>query len=408
MAPYYENKSFIQDLKLHGKTVLIRVDFNVPLDKNLMITDNSRIIGALPTIEYALSQGAKVLLMSHLGRPDGQRINTLSLNPAAVELSRLIKHPVYLAPDCVGESVERLVNALGSGDVILLENLRFHSEETKNDPTFSQALARLCDVYINDAFGAAHRAHSSTTGIVTYVAQAGVGFLMKRELDYLGQALSSPLQPFVAILGGAKVSDKMKVIRSLMERVQVLLIGGGMACTFLKAQGHEIGDSLLESAYVDLAIELMESAQKKRVTLLLPLDGVIAQALDASAPTHVCRISDGIPKGWKMLDIGPETRRVFGLALENSKTICWNGPMGVFEIPSFAQGTQQMAQDVAKATQKGAVSIIGGGDSAAAIYQMNLQDQISHISTGGGASLEFLEGSELPGVAAIPAVSSLG
>ncbi len=393
---------FIEDLNFDGKRVLIRADLNVPLNQDLDIQDSGRIEQSLKTIRYVLAQGGKAILMSHLGRPNGKRVNKLSLNPVAVELSKLLEQTVYLAPDCIGSGVEKLINMMENGDVVLLENLRFHKEETANDPAFAQALAKLCDVYVNDAFGTAHRAHASTAGITQFVDSVAMGYLLKTEIRYLGETLQNPAQPFAAILGGAKVSDKVKVIDNLMNHVQILIIGGGMACTFYKALGYEIGDSLLEEDAVPVAQTILEQAKQKNIQLLLAKDCVIAQKLEDHTPTKIINAADGVPPGWKILDIGPQATRTFSQALESARTILWNGPMGVFEIEAFADGTFGIAKAMAQATERGAVTIIGGGDSVAAIKQAGLADQVSHVSTGGGASLEFLEGRPLPGVAAIP------
>ena len=394
-------KHFIEDLKLEGQRVLTRVDFNVPLNDELQITDNGRIAAALPTIRYILEQGGKAILMSHLGRPQGKLKEHLSLKPAAEELSRLLGQPVTLAPDCVGTEVETLVKVMQNGDVLLLENLRFHKAETKNEEEFCKSLGKLGDVYVNDAFGTAHRAHASTTGVAEYIPETAVGYLMRRELQFLGGALADPVRPFAAILGGAKVSDKIKVIEKLLEKVQTLIIGGGMACTFLKSQGYEIGGSLLEEDSLDLAKELIHKAKQKGVEFLLPIDLVIAERFENNAATKVVSIEEGAPDGWLILDIGPKSAEKFGDSILGSGTVLWNGPMGVFEMETFSKGTYAIAQSLAKATDNGAVTIIGGGDSAAAIQMSGLSERITHVSTGGGASLEFLEGKELPGVSAI-------
>ena len=394
-------KHFIEDLKLEGQRVLTRVDFNVPLNDELQITDNGRIVAALPTIRYILEQGGKAILMSHLGRPEGERKENLSLKPAAEELSRLLGQPVTLAPDCVGTEVETLVKVMQNGDVLLLENLRFHKAETKNEEEFCKSLGKLGDVYVNDAFGTAHRAHASTTGVAEYIPETAVGYLMRRELQFLGGTVTDPVRPFAAILGGAKVSDKIKVIEKLLDKVQTLIIGGGMACTFLKSQGYEIGGSLLEEDSLDLAKELIHKAKQKGVEFLLPIDLVIAERFENNAATKVVSIEEGAPDGWLILDIGPKSAEKFGDSILGSGTVLWNGPMGVFEMETFSKGTYAIAQSLAKATDNGAVTIIGGGDSAAAIQMSGLSERITHVSTGGGASLEFLEGKELPGVSAI-------
>jgi phosphoglycerate kinase len=395
------NKQFIEDLKLEGQRVLTRVDFNVPLNDNLQITDNGRIKGALPTIRHIVEQGGKAILMSHLGRPGGERIESMSLKPAAEELSELLGQKVILAPDCVGQEVETLVNGMQNGDVVLLENLRFHKAETKNETDFCKELGKLGDVYVNDAFGTAHRAHASTAGVAEFIAESAVGYLIRKELRFLGGAVSEPKRPFAAILGGAKVSDKIKVIEKLLDKVQTLIIGGGMACTFMKAQGYEIGASLLEEDSLDYANELIYKAQEKGVELLLPVDAVIADSFNKNAETRVVSAADGAPESWLILDIGPQSAKIFCDAVSRAGTVLWNGPMGVFEMDAFAKGTFAIAQSLADATDKGAVTIIGGGDSAAAIQQSGLSERITHVSTGGGASLEFLEGKELPGVSAI-------
>ncbi|MBC8258640.1 MAG: phosphoglycerate kinase [SAR324 cluster bacterium] len=394
-------KQFIEDLQLKDQRVLTRVDFNVPLNENQEITDNGRIAAALPTIRYIIEQGGKAVLMSHLGRPGGERVEKLSLQPAADELSRLLGQTVTLAPDCLGEQVELLVNDLQNGDVVLLENLRFHAEETKNEANFCAALARLGDVFINDAFGTAHRAHASTAGVAEYIPVSAVGYLIRKELQFLGAAVSKPAKPFTAILGGAKVSDKIKVIDKLLDKVQTLIIGGGMSCTFLKAQGFKIGASLLDEESLEFAAELLQKARKKSVELLLPIDAVIADKFDKNAETRLVSVEEGAPDGWLILDIGPRSSELFCNSVLASGTVLWNGPMGVFEMEAFAEGTLAIAQSMAEATDKGAVTIIGGGDSAAAIQQFELSQRITHVSTGGGASLEFLEGKELPGVSVI-------
>ena len=395
------NKQFIEDLKLEGQRVLTRVDFNVPLNDNLQITDNGRIKGALPTIRHIVEQGGKAILMSHLGRPGGERIESMSLKPAAEELSELLGQKVILAPDCVGQEVETLVNGMQNGDVVLLENLRFHKAETKNETDFCKELGKLGDVYVNDAFGTAHRAHASTAGVAEFIAESAVGYLIRKELRFLGGAVSEPKRPFAAILGGAKVSDKIKVIEKLLDKVQTLIIGGGMACTFMKAQGYEIGASLLEEDSLDYANELIYKAQEKGVELLLPVDAVIADSFNKNAEIRVVSAAEGAPESWLILDIGPQSAKIFCDAVSRAGTVLWNGPMGVFEMDAFAKGTFAIAQSLADATDKGAVTIIGGGDSAAAIQQSGLSERITHVSTGGGASLEFLEGKELPGVSAI-------
>jgi len=389
-------KYCIDDLELKGKRLLIRVDFNVPLDEQGTITDDTRVRAALPTINYAIGHGAKVLLISHLGRPKGGPSAKFSLRPVAVRLSALLRRPVEMAEDCVGPQVKAQIGMMGAGQVLMLENCRFHSEEEKNDEAFTRALADLCDLYVNDAFGAAHRAHASTVGVTRFVKQAACGFLMRTELQQLGALLDSPKQPFVAILGGAKVSDKIGVLANLFSKVDSFLIGGGMAYTFLKVQGHDVGGSLVEADRLTVAAETMEQARRAKVSIHLPTDHIIAERVDASAPTR--RVEGAIPSGWMGLDIGPATLSRFVREIGQAKTILWNGPMGVFELLPFQGGTFGVARAVAAS---GAYSVIGGGDTAAAVAQAGVADKMTHISTGGGASLEFLEGKELPGIAAL-------
>jgi phosphoglycerate kinase len=390
-------KLSISDLDLKGKRALIRVDFNVPLSEKQAVTDDTRIRAALPTIRLALGQGAKVLLVSHLGRPKGKVVPAMSLAPVAARLSQLLGAPVEMAPDCIGDAVKAAAAALKPGQVLMLENCRFHAGDEKNDEGMSRALAELCDVFVNDAFGAAHRAHASTVGVTKFAPAAAAGLLMAKELEYLGRALTDPARPFVAILGGAKVSDKIGVLKNLVTKVNALLVGGGMAYTFLKAQGMEVGASLLEADKLDTARSILDEARAKGVTFLLPMDHVIAERAEATAATRVAD-STGLPAGWMGLDIGPKAREVFGTVIRGARTIVWNGPMGVFELAPFRQGTFAVARAVAAS---GATSIVGGGDSVAAVTQAGMADKITHISTGGGASLEFLEGIELPGVAAL-------
>jgi phosphoglycerate kinase len=399
---YWVRKTFFEDLNFRGQRVLTRVDFNVPLDAKQRVTDNSRVRQALSTIRRIVEQGGRAVLMSHLGRPGGEQVPELSLRPVAEELSRLLGASVTLAPDCVGAEVEAQVQALQDGEVLLLENLRYHKAETKNDPEFCRQLAKLGDVYVNDAFGTAHRAHASTAGVVKFLPIAALGYLIRKELDFLGGLLENPRQPYVAVLGGAKISDKLKVIENLMKRVQALVIGGGMANTFLAAQGFALGDSLVDDELLDLAAGLVEQARNRGVQLHLPTDGVLAQALKADVETKTVALPDGVPEGWKLLDIGPQTLAAYKSVVQNAKTVFWNGPLGVFEILPFAAGTVGVAQALAQATAGGAVTVVGGGDSAAAVQQSGLAEHVSHISTGGGASLEFLEGRELPGVTVIP------
>lgn len=394
------NKISIDNLELKGKRVLVRVDFNVPLDEKLSITDDMRITSSLPTIKKIISDGGKAILMSHLGRPKGGPNPKFSLRPTAVRLGELLGKEVKLAPDCIGSEVKSLVDSMSNGDVIVLENVRFHYEEEKNDPEFAKQIAELGDIYINDAFGSAHRAHASTEGITKYIKTSAAGYLMQKELEYLGTAIFNPTRPYCAILGGAKISGKIDVILNLIDKVDTLIVGGGMAFTFLKAQGKEIGQSLLEEEKIPLAVEVLEKADKSGVKLLLPLDVVVAAEFKNDSHSSVVEI-DNIPSDKMGLDIGPETINLFRQEIDSSKTIVWNGPMGVFEMDNFAKGTIAIAQSLADATLNGAVTIIGGGDSAAATAKAGLVDKVSHVSTGGGASLEFLEGKILPGVAAL-------
>ena len=389
------NKKTIRDLDFNNKRVLTRVDFNVPM-KDGVITDDKRITAALPTIKYLSEQGGKVILMSHFGRPKGQVVDSMRLDPVAKRLSELLGKPVLKLDDCIGEEVQKALEGMQPGDVALLENVRFYAEEEKNDPEFAKKLASLGDVYVNDAFGAAHRAHASTAGVAEYLPAVS-GFLMEKELQFLGEAVNNPKRPFVAILGGAKVSDKIAVITSLLEKVDTLIIGGGMAYTFLKAKGYEIGKSLLDAERIEFCQGLIKDAEAKGVKLLLPVDVVVASEFSADADNKVVD-ADQIPADWEGLDIGPKTRELFAEAIKSAATVIWNGPMGVFEFPAFAKGTTAVAQALADSD---AITVIGGGDSAAAVEQAGLAEKMTHISTGGGASLEFLEGKELPGVAAL-------
>lgn len=389
------NKLTVKDIALKGKKVIMRVDFNAPLDKQLNITDDTRITAALPTIRYILEKGAsKVILMSHLGRPDGKIIENLRLDPVCARLEELLSEKVVKCDDCVGPAVKEKI-AKSPQRIILLENLRFHSEEEKNDPQFSKELASLADIYVNDAFGTAHRAHASTAGITKYLPSAA-GFLLEKEINYLGQAIENPQKPFVVILGGAKVSDKILMIENLLPKADAIIIGGGMAYTFLKTQGLEIGNSKLEKDKLGVAKKVLEKAESKGVRVALPIDHLVTENIESA--DNLKTVAQ-IPVGWFAVDIGPKTAENFKKVLSTAKTIVWNGPLGIFEKDAFAQGTKEIAQYIANL--KGVVSIIGGGDTAAAINKFNLEKAMTHISTGGGASLEFLEGKELPGIAAL-------
>ncbi|MCX7792911.1 MAG: phosphoglycerate kinase [Thermodesulfovibrionales bacterium] len=390
------NKLSIEDLNIKGKRVFIRADFNVPLDEAQNITDDRRIRSTLPTINYAIDEGASVILASHLGRPKGKVDPKFSLRPVAKRLSRLLNKEVIFLEDCIGAEVEKAVKNMGKGDVILLENLRFHPEEEKNDDNFAKALASLADYYVNDAFGAAHRAHASIVGIPKYIPGAA-GFLMRKEIQYLKGAVESPVRPFVAILGGAKVSGKIGVLENLAQKVDKVIVGGGMAFTFIKAMGFDVGDSLVEEEMIDLATRIMDRLRESRVKFYLPVDCVIAQSVEKGAETKIVPIQE-IPKGWKALDIGPASTRLFAEVIQDAKTIIWNGPMGVFEIDAFSRGTFAVARAVADAY---ALTIVGGGDTDLAVHRAGVSDSISFISTGGGAALQLLEGKELPGIAAL-------
>jgi phosphoglycerate kinase len=397
MASY--NKMTVEDINPAGKKVFVRVDFNVPLDDNQKITDDTRIRESLKTIQYLVDKGGKVVLCSHLGRPKGVT-EKLRLQPVAERLAELLKKPVKALKDSVGPEVEKEVAAMKNGDVVLLENVRFYAEEEKNNPDFAKKLAALADIYVNDAFGTAHRAHASTEGITKFVSPAVAGFLLTKEIKYLGGALSNPARPFVAIIGGSKISTKIDVIQSLMKVVDVLIIGGGMAYTFLKARQNEIGKSLVENDKIELAKQLMSQSIDTDVPLLLPIDHVIADSYSATAKTQIVSRGGILPE-WEGLDIGPATIEKYANFINNAKTIFWNGPVGVFEMEPFAKGTIAIAKLMAEATENGAVTIVGGGDSVAAVNQAGLASKMSHISTGGGASLEFMEGKELPGIVAL-------
>ena len=387
------NKKTIEDIAVAGKKVLVRCDFNVPLDENKNITDENRLVGALPTIKYLIDNNAKVILCSHLGRPKGEFNMKYSLQPVAKRLSELLNKEVKMASDVIGESAKATVAALNDGDVCLLENVRFHKEEEKNDPDFSKELAALAEIYVNDAFGTAHRAHASTAGVADYLP-AVCGYLIEKEISIMGKALADPARPFVAILGGAKVSDKIGVIENLLDKVDYLIIGGGMAYTFLRAKGYGIGTSICEEEKLDLAKTIMKKAQEKGVELLLPVETVVSKEFSDSSESMVVA-SDSIPDDFMGMDIGPKTIELFSDVIKKAKTVIWNGPMGVFEMPKFAVGTKAVAKAVSEAD---ATTIIGGGDSAAAVMQLGYADKMSHISTGGGASLEYLEGKVLPGI----------
>ncbi len=393
-------KISLRNLDVTGKRVLTRVDFNVPLAGDGRVADDTRIRRALPTIEYIVERGGRAVLMSHLGRPKGQIVPELTLRPAAERLSQLLGRGVTMAPDCVGDSTEGVVARMRDGDVVLLENLRFHEGETKNESDFARRLARMGDLYVDDAFGTAHRAHASTVGVTEYITLCAMGFLIENELSNLSRATDSPESPYVAILGGAKVSDKIGVIQNLMPTVDVFLIGGGMAFTFLRAEGARIGDSLVEEDRVETASAILRSARDTSTSLVLPTDVVITEEIRDGAPSRTVD-ARAIDAGWRGVDIGPETVKAFAEHISRARTIVWNGPLGVFETKPFDEGTVAVAQAVAEATDNGAVSIVGGGDSAAALVQAGLDGRVTHISTGGGASLAFLEGKPLPAVEAL-------
>ena len=390
------NKKTVKDIDLKGKKVFVRCDFNVPMDENQNITDNARIVGALPTIKYLLEQNCKIILASHLGRPKGEFKPEFSLAPVAKELSKLLGQEVIMAKDVIGEDACEKAANLKEGEILLLENVRFHKEETDNDPEFCKKLASMAEVYVNDAFGTAHRAHASTTGIASYLPAVS-GFLIEKELQFLGNAVNNPERPFVAILGGAKVSDKIGVIDSLLEKVDTLMIGGGMAYTFFKAQGYEVGNSICEMDKLDLAKEAMEKAEQKGVKLMLPVDTKVGKEFKPDTESKIVSYTE-IPADWEGFDIGPETIKMFEDELRKAKTVVWNGPLGLFEFDQFAIGTNAIAKVLSEID---ATTIIGGGDSAAAVKKAGLEDKMTHISTGGGASLEFLEGKKLPGIEAL-------
>lgn len=390
-------KMSIDDVDFKGKKVFCRVDFNVPFDENRNITDDTRIIAALPTIRRIVEQGGRLILASHLGRPKGKPSDKYSLGPVAPYLSDKLGKKVAMAPDCIGDEVKKMVDAMADGDVLLLENVRFHEGEEKNDKEFARKLADLAEVYVNDAFGSAHRAHASTEGVAHLLQPAVAGYLMEKEIRYLGEALADPKRPFVAILGGAKVSDKIPVIENLLGKVDTLIIGGGMAYTFLKAQGIDVGKSLVEEERIELSGRLMQQAREKGINFLLPEDHVIAKEFKADAEHRTCSNED-FESGWMALDIGPKTIDKYTDALKDARTVVWNGPMGVFEFENFARGTFAIAKALAESD---ALSIIGGGDSVSAVNKAGLEDKMTHISTGGGASLEVLEGKELPGITAL-------
>jgi phosphoglycerate kinase len=393
-------KLSVRDLELEGRRILTRVDFNVPLDENQNILDDTRIRMTLPTIEHVLEAGGRAVLMSHLGRPKGKIVSKLSLSPVARRLGELIESEVKLAPDCVGDESERLASELKEGECLLLENLRFHEEETQNDRDFSRSLARMGEAYVNDAFGTAHRSHASVVGVAEHFDRRAAGLLMEKELDYLGKALENPKRPYVAILGGAKISDKVPVIENLLDKVNNILIGGAMALTFLRSQGLGVGSSAVEEAQVEVAGKLLRKAGRFDVNFLLPVDFIAAPEIKEDVKTEVVA-KETIPDGMMGLDIGPITSRIFVHALEGAQTVLWNGPMGVFESAPFRAGTQAIAEAMAAVTGRGGTTIVGGGDTVAAVRMAGLSDKMSHISTGGGASLEFLAGIELPGVEAL-------
>jgi phosphoglycerate kinase len=393
----------LADLDVAGKRVLLRVDFNVPMDEQLSITDDRRIKSSLPTIESILQRGGTPILMSHLGRPKGKPDSHYGLRPVADRLCTYIDSPIKFAKDCVGDDARLLVDNLRAGELLLLENLRFHPGEEANDPEFAKQLASYGDVYVNDAFGTAHRAHASTEGVTHYIERCAAGLLMEKELTYLGGALEQPQRPFVAVMGGAKIRGKIEVIQRLFEKVDSLLVGGGMIYTFFKALGYEVGGSLVDAEMLETARDLLRDAKSRGFSLVLPQDTLVARALEAEAETQTVLVTD-IPEAWVGVDIGQKTVDDYTRRILEARTVFWNGPMGVFEIPPFAKGTENVARSLVRATEAGGVTVVGGGDSAAAMTQLGLDDRVSHVSTGGGASLEFLEGKELPGLAALSEV----
>ncbi|MEL7834947.1 phosphoglycerate kinase [Fodinibius sp. Rm-B-1B1-1] len=393
------DKMTLEDVEVKGKRVLMRVDFNVPIEDG-KIGDDNRIVQALPSINYVIENGGKLILMSHLGRPGGEVDSSLSLKPVAEHLQTLVDSTVHFAEDCIGETATSVIGQAESGEIVLLENVRFHKGEKANDEGFCKQLAKHGDLFCNDAFGSSHRAHSSVAGVTRFLQPAVSGYLLEKEIKYLNDSINNPEQPFVAILGGAKVSDKIGVIENLLDKVDSILIGGGMTYTFYKAKGLSIGDSLVEEEKVDLAKELLGKAEEKGINVVLPVDSIAAKEFNNDAEHKVVG-EDGIEDGWMGVDIGPQTCLSFGNIIKNAKTVVWNGPMGVFEMPNYAEGTNAVAEALAEATKLGATSIIGGGDSASAIKQAGLEDAVSHVSTGGGASLMFLEGKDLPGVVAL-------
>ncbi|MBV8695263.1 MAG: phosphoglycerate kinase [Ktedonobacteraceae bacterium] len=395
------NKKTVRDVDVAGKRVLVRVDFNVPLDDQQHVTDDTRIKAALPTIQYLLDRGAAVILMSHLGRPDGKVVDSLRMTPVAQCLSELLHKPVLVATDSIGAEVEAQAKALQPGQILLLENLRFHKEEEKNNAEFAQQLASLGDIYVNDAFGTAHRAHASTEGVTSHLDAVAAGFLLEKEINFLGSALDNPKRPFAAVIGGAKVSDKIAVLDRLITLADIVLIGGGMANTFLAAQGYEVGESLFEEGKLEIARELVAKAHQRNIAFHLPSDVVIADQFAADAQHKTVPIYQVPAQGWRILDVGPATIANFRSALESASTILWNGTLGVAEMPAFAAGTNALIDILVEHTQAGATTIIGGGDSAAAVEHAGAADKMTHVSTGGGASLEFLEGRTLPGVGAL-------